>query len=41
MHREKLSVKRPMLSMSLFGGGGGRVRSEGYREENTERLSWA
>jgi hypothetical protein len=38
IHREKLNVKRPVLSVSLFGGEGGRVGSEGYREANTERL---
>jgi hypothetical protein len=37
--REKLSVKRPELSVSLFGGRIGRVGSEGYREANTEWLS--
>jgi hypothetical protein len=41
IHREKLSVKVPALSVSLFGGGRGRVGSKGYREANTERLSRA
>jgi hypothetical protein len=40
-YREKLGIKRPELSVSLFGGWGGRVRSKRYREANTERLSWA
>ena len=30
--------KTRVLSVSLFGDGGGRVGSEGYREANTERL---
>jgi hypothetical protein len=36
---EKLSVKRPVLSVSLFGGGGDREGKEGYRQVNTERFS--
>jgi hypothetical protein len=32
-------VKRSDSFLSLFGDGGGRVGSDGYREANTERLS--